>query len=169
MVGNYSASTGSLELRQPARIFLPISWAIAGPLNPASYFAFELQHFYFDFVLLVVSLIIPLSAGCAAALYFLRGGGFGFVTLALITILVTISICALCGPIYTWILFSLQDIGLYLSPFPLGDADEAITTSGTFIRISLLLVAVPIIPAIILLRLVAFRREARKRPGQRAA
>ena len=165
MVGNYSASTGSLELREPARIFLPIAWAIAGPLNPASYFAFELQHFYFNPVLLVVSLIIPLSVGCATALYFLHGGGFVFVTLALITILVFFFNYTASTPIYTWILFLLQNIGLYLSPFPIGDADEAITTSGTFIRIGLVLVSVPIIPAVILLRLIAFRREAKKKPG----
>src|SRR5262245_27721474 len=113
MVGNYTASTGSLELRQPAKAFVPIAWALAGPLNPAAYFAFKAYDIEFDLLFQIVSIVLPLSIGCAAALFFLRGGGFGFITLALISILVTISVCALCGPIYTWLLFQLQDYGLY--------------------------------------------------------
>ena len=169
MVGNYSASSGSLELRQPEKVFLPIGWVIAGPLNPAAYLAFAAYGLEFDLVFQVVSIVLPLSVGCAAALHFLRGGGFGFVTLTFITILVTISTCALLGPVYTWILFLLQNVGIDLSPFPMSSMSDVIRTSGTFIRLGLILVAVPIVPAIIILRIVAFRREARKKPAARTA
>ena len=39
MVGEYATSAGALELRNPAKLFVPIAWLIAGPVNPVGFFA----------------------------------------------------------------------------------------------------------------------------------
>ena len=163
MVGRYDQTSGSLELRKPAKVFLPIAWLLAGPANPLSYFAFQAYGLDFDLTQFIVCLLIPLSVACAAALWYLRGGGFGFVTLTLITVFVAYLACAATGPIYTTSLWALAQVGIRPIYMPVDTSMEALITSGTLIRIGLFLVAVPILPAAIVLRIIAFRREAKKK------
>jgi hypothetical protein len=167
MVGGYDASTGSLELRQPEKIFAPLAWLLAGPLNPAEFFAHlpwneRSWDMPFDAMMWATSVAIPLSVGCAAALFYLRGGGFGFMTLLLIAGLSTLAACAVTGPLYTYAISVLREFGIYWTIFPVSNFDEAIVTSGTFIRLGLLLLSMPLLPAAILLRVIAFRRQPRK-------
>jgi hypothetical protein len=144
-------------------VFVPLAWLIAGPLNPGGYFAFQVWGSEFDLSYWIVSVAIPLGLGCAGSLFFLRGGGFGFLTLGLITILVTVAACSMTGPIYTMSLWWLGQFGIVLTPFPIWDVESALRTSGTFIRIGFMMLAVPIVPAIIVLRLLAFQRETKRR------
>jgi hypothetical protein len=174
MVGEYATTPGALVLRKPARLFTPLAWMIAGPLNPAGFFAHLPWNEWswdmpFDATLWTISVAIPLSAGCAGALFYLRGGGFGFLSLLLVTALSTLAACALTGPIYTLAISGLREIGVYWTMFPVSDFGEALVTSGTFVRLGLLLMALPILPAAVLLRLVAFRREPRKKVAKPAS
>jgi hypothetical protein len=162
MVGTYGQSGGSLELRQPAKLFVPLAWLIAGPANPLTYFAFQIMGQRFDLTNWVICLVIPLSIACAAALFFLRGGGFGIVTLVLITALVGIASCAATGPIYTFAIWGLMQMDIFILDMPLWSTEAAVRTSGTFIALGLMLVAVCIVPAALILRIIAFRREAKK-------
>jgi hypothetical protein len=161
MVGDYAQGTGSLELRRPVWLFSGLAWLIAGPANPLSFYVFEIWKSDFDLLVWTISIAIPLSLGCAAAIFFLRGGGFGFVTLAFLTILVTMSLTALCGPIYTSALWLLAQAGIEL--MPVGTYLEALITSGTFVRLGLILSAIPILLSIVVLRVVAFQRERKKK------
>jgi hypothetical protein len=163
MVGDYAQGTGSLVLRKPVWLFASLAWLIAGPANPLGFYAFQLYDSDFDLLVWIISIAVPLSAGCAASLFFLRGGGFGLVTLAFLTILVTFSLTALCGPIYTSVIWLLAQAGIEL--MPVGTYLETLRTSGTFVRLGLFLVAAPILLSIVVLRVFAFRREAkRKKP-----
>ena len=161
MVGDYAQGTGSLELRRPVWLFSGLALLIAGPANPLGFYVFEFYHADFNLLSWVISIAVPLSIGCAASIFFLRGGGFGLVTLAFLTILVTMSATALCGPIYTSALWLLAQVGLEL--MPVGTYLEALITSGTFVRMGLFLVAIPVLFSIIVLRVLAFRREAKKK------
>jgi len=163
MVGSYSQSSGSLELRKPEGLFVPLAWLLAGPANPVSYFAFQAYGMPFDLAQFIICLAIPLSIGCGVALFYLRGGGFGFMTLLLITIFVAYIACAATGPIYTMSLWTLVQVGIEPIYMPIATTAEAMITSGTFIRVGLFLVAIPILPAAIILRAIAFRREAKKK------
>jgi hypothetical protein len=163
MVGGYSQGSQSLELRKPAGVFVPIAWLVAGPANPVSFFAFQVYGWDFNIIHFIVCLVVPLSIACAVAIFFLRGGGFGFVTLTLITVFSGYVACAATGPIYTYGLTFLSQVGLDLSYLPVASPAEALVTSGTFIRIGLFLVAIPIVPAALILRLIAFRREEKKK------
>ena len=168
MVGGYDASTGSLILRQPAAIFSPLAWLLAGPLNPAGFFAHipwneRTWDIPFDAMMWAMSVAFPLSVGCAIALLYLRGGGIGFMTILLITSLSAMVGCAATGPLYTLAISVLREFRIYWTAFPVSNFDEAVVTSGTFIRLGLMLVIIPLLPAAIILRLVAFRREAPKR------
>jgi len=165
MVGEYAQAAGALELRKPAQIFVPLAWLIAGPANPAGYFAFMVWGIDFDLSYWIISVAVPLAIGCGGALFYLRGGGFGGMSLAMVTTLTTAAACAVTGPAYTIGLWALMQFDIYLSSLPLWSFDTAVITSGTFVRFGLLLLAVTILPAVILLRLVAFQREApKKRP-----
>jgi len=168
MVGEYATTPGALVLRKPAQFFTPLAWLIAGPLNPAGFFAPVPWNGWswgmpFDGTLWAISVAVPLSVGSAAALFYLREGGFGFLSLVLVTALSTLAACAVTGPIYTFAISALREIGIYWTRFPVSNFDEAVVTSGTFIRLGLLLLVAPILPAAILLRLIAFRREPRKK------
>lgn len=168
MVGEYAASTGSLEMRSPATLFAPVAWLIAGPLNPVGFFAHlpwneRSWDMPFDGVMWATSVALPLSVGCAGSLFYLRGGGFGFLTLALVTVLTTLAACAVTGPAYTIAMWALARFGIYWTMFPIFDFGEALMTSGSFVRLGLLLLAAPVLPAAILLRVIAFRREPSKR------
>jgi hypothetical protein len=170
MVGSYAQSAGALELRKPAQLFAPIAWLIAGPLNPAGFIAIQVwdsagpEYWLQDFdpTYWAVSVAVPLAIGTAGSLFYLRGGGFGFMSLGLITMLVTLAACAVTGPVYTIALWALMQVDIFLSPLPLWDFNAAVMTSGTFIRIGIQALAIPIVPAIIILRLIAFQREAKK-------
>ena len=161
MVGDYAQGTGSLELRKPIWLFSGIAWLLAGPLNPLGFYVFQLWEADFDPLVWAISIAIPLSLGCAAAIFFLRGGGFGFITLAFLAILVTMSLTALCGPVYTSALWLLAQAGVEL--MPVGTYLEALITSGTFVRLGLVMSAIPILLSIVVLRVVAFQREAKKK------
>jgi hypothetical protein len=168
MVGEYAASPGALELRSPAKLFVPIAWLIAGPLNPVGFFAYlpwneRAWDMPFDGVMWATSVALPLSVGCAASLFYLRGGGFGFLTLVLVTLLTTLAACAVTGPAYTIAMWALARFGIYWTMFPIFDFGEALVTSGSFVRLGLLLLAAPILPAALLLRVIAFRRAAPRR------
>jgi hypothetical protein len=163
MVGDYAQGTGSLELRKPVWLFSGLAWLIAGPANPVSFYVFELWKSDFNLLVWIISIAIPLSLGCAASIFFLRNGGFGFVTLAFLTILVTVSLTALCGPIYTSAIWLLAQAGIEL--MPVGTYLETLRTSGTFVRMGLIMIAVPILLSIVVLRVLAFQRERkRKKP-----
>jgi hypothetical protein len=163
MVGRYDQTSGSLELRKPAAVFTTIAWLLAGPANPVSFFSFAAYGREFDLLEYVICLAIPLSVACGVALWFLRGGGFGFVTLTLITVFVGYLSCAAAGPIVTLSLWALAQAGIRPIYMPIDTLAESIITSGTYIRLGLFLVAVPIVPAALILRIVAFRREAKKK------
>jgi len=163
MVGGYNKGSQSLELRQPAKVFIPLAWLLAGPANPVSYFAFQAYGREFDLTQFIICLVIPLSIACAVAIFFLRGGGFGFVTLVLITVFSGYLACAATGPIYTYGLTFLANLGFRPFYMPIDTPAQAFVTSGTFIRVGLFLVAVPIAPAALLLRAIAFKREAKKK------
>jgi hypothetical protein len=163
MVGEYAQAARTLKLRSPAKLFVPLAWLIAGPANPAGYFAFMAWGMDFDLSYWIISVAIPLAVGCAGALFYLRGGGFGGLTLALVTALTTAAACAVTGPAYTIGLWALMQFDIYLSTLPLWSFDTAVITSGTFVRFGLLLLAITILPAVILLRLIAFQREAPKK------
>jgi hypothetical protein len=173
MVGGYDASTGSLVLRQPAKIFAPLAWLIAGPLNPAGFFAplpWNEWHWdiAYDTQMWAMSVAVPLSAGCIAGLFYLRDGGSGIMTLFLITGLSTLAACAATGPLYTIAISVLREFRIYWTAFPVFNLEQAIITSGTFIRIGLMLCIVPLAPAVILLRLIAFRRAPRRKKATTA-
>ncbi len=167
MAGEYAASIGALELRSPAKLLVPIAWLIAGPLNPVGFFAHlpwneRSWDMPFDGVMWATSVALPLSIGCAGSLFYLRGGGFGFLTLVLVTVLTTLAACAVTGPAYTIAMWALARFGIYWTAFPIFSFGEALITSGSFVRLALLLLAAPILPAAILLRIIAFRREPPK-------
>jgi hypothetical protein len=162
MVGSYNQGSRSLELRKPAAVFVPLAWLLAGPANPASYFAFQVYGWEFDLTQFIICLVIPLSIACAVAIFFLRGGGFGIMTLILITVFSGYLACAATGPIYTYSLTALAQIGIRPIYMPIDTPAQAFVTSGTFIRMGMFLVAIPIAPAAIILRIIAFRREAKK-------
>lgn len=163
MVGGYNQGSQSLELRKPAAVFVPLAWLLAGPANPVSYFAFQVYSMDFDLTQFIICLVVPLSIACAVAIFFLRGGGFGFVTLALITVFAGYIACVATGPAYTYGLTFLAQLGFRPFFMPIDTPAEALITSGTFIRYGLFLVAIPIVPAALILRIIAFRREAKKK------
>jgi hypothetical protein len=174
MVGRYDASTGSLVLRQPPKLFMPLAWLLAGPLNPAGFFAHlpwneRAWDMPFDPVMWATSVALPLSVGCAIALAYLRGGGFGFMTLFLILGLSTLAACAVTGPIYASVILILREFGIYWTIFPVFTFEQALITSGTFIRLGLILVSLPLVAATVVLRVVAFRREPRAQTAKAAA
>ena len=172
MVGSYAQTAGALELRKPVQLFAPIAWLVAGPFNPVGFIAIQVwesrgvEYWLQDFnpTYWAVSIAVPLAIGTAGSLFYLRGGGFGFMSLGLITMLVTLAACAITGPVYTFALWALMQVDIFLSPFGLYDFNSAVMTSGTFIRIGIQALAIPIIPAIIILRLIGFQREAKKAP-----
>lgn len=162
MVGSYAESSNTLELRKPLAVFVPLAWLIAGPLNPASFFAFQVWNEPFDLTFWIICIAVPLAIACAGSLFYLREGGFGLTSLSLVFLLVALAACSVTGPACTFVLSGLEEAGIYLHVLPVSTMSQAILTSGTLIRLGLTLVAIPAIPAIILLRLIAFQREPKK-------
>jgi hypothetical protein len=167
MAGGYDASTGALELRRPIRFFAPLGWLVAGPLNPAGFLAplpwnepaWDLP---FDTQMWAMSVAVPLSLGCIGALYYLRDGGVGIMTLFLVLALPTLAACAATGPLYAAVISVLREFRIYWTAFPVFSFDDAIITSGTFMRLGLMLCIIPLVPAVLLLRAIAFRRAPTK-------
>jgi hypothetical protein len=163
MVGNYGQpSSAVLEFRQPARIFVLLGWLGAGILNPAAYFAYMLWGMpEFNYQIWTWHAAAPLELGVLFALMFLREGGYGIAAVAIFTIFSILAACAVSGPVYAFTTWAFQQNNISLGMlgwYPIHNFDTAIAVSGTYIRASLIFAGVAAIPAVIILRIIAFQR-----------
>jgi hypothetical protein len=163
MAGAYGqpASLG-LEFRQPARIFVLLGWLAAGIFNPAAYFAWMLWGMpAFDYQIWTWHAAAPLELGILFALMFLREGGYGITAVAIFTVLSIAAACAVTGPAYAFTTWAFQQNGVSLGLLGWYEVDSfnrAVAISGSYIRASLIFAGVAAIPAVIILRIVAFQR-----------
>jgi hypothetical protein len=170
MVGHYGQSRSlGLELRKPVNLFAPLGWLAASLLNPGAYFAYMVWGLpEFDMQLWTWHAVAPLQFGIAFALMFLRQGGFGIAAVAFFVTICVIAACALSGPAYALATYYFQQ--QYISVGTLGDmpiitVQDAVRHAGTHIRLSAFYAAIGVIPAIILLRIIALQRV----PDRKAA
>lgn len=169
MVGGYgqSRSTG-LEFRKPANLFVPLGWLAASVLNPGGYFAWWFWGLSeFDMQLWAWHAVAPLQFGIAFALTFLRQGGFSIGAFSFFVIICSLGACALTGPIYALITYAFQQnymaVGA-LGDLPIWSFGDGMEHAGSNVRVSLMYTSIAIIPAIILLRLIAFQRIPPRKP-----
>ncbi len=163
MVGAYGQhGSPGLEFRQPARIFLLLGWLGAGVLNPAAYFAYLLWGMpAFSYEVWTWHAAAPLELGVLLALMFLREGGYGITAVAIFTILSIAAACAVTGPVYAFTTWAFQQNGVSLGLlgwFPVASFEAAVAVSGSYIRASLIFAGVAAVPAVIILRIIAFQR-----------
>lgn len=163
MPSRYGSSDVSLDPRQPSAVLLPVAGLLAGPLNPtalASY-AYWSRYFYMDGLTSstwIMFQVIPMSVAVAIALYYLRAGGFGILTI-IMTLFVAL-ICAASGWAITvagadWLLY---EQGVQFTNYPVGSLGDFTLVAGTGVRLNLLLNIASLIPAAVIIRLIAFRR-----------
>jgi hypothetical protein len=170
MVGGYGQNRSmGLELRKPANVFAPLGWLAASLLNPGGYFAWWVWGLSeFNMQLWAWHAVAPLQFGIAFAMMFLRQGGFGIVAFSFFAFICSLGACALTGPIYALATYGFQQhymaIGT-LGELPILSFADAMLHAGTNVRISLMFTAIAIVPAIILLRLVAFQRIPPRKPS----
>lgn len=162
MVGHYKQGSLGLEFRPPARMFVLLGWLAAGVFNPAAYFAYILWGLpAFDYQLWTWHAAAPLELGILFALMFLREGGYGITAVTIFTVLSIAAACAVSGPIYAFTTWAFQQNGVSLGLLGWYEVDSfsrAIAISGSYIRASLLFAGVAAIPAVIILRIIAFQR-----------
>ena len=170
MVGNYGQSRSmGLELRKPVKTFAPFGWLAATLLNPGAYFAYMVWGMpAFDMQVWAWHAVAPLQFGIALAMMFLRQGGFGIGAVSFFVTICTIGACALSGPAYALATYMFQQsyssIGT-LGDLPIYTLQDGIRHAGTHVRLSLLFAGVGVIPAIILLRLIALQRVPARKPA----
>lgn len=169
MVGNYGMARTGLDYRKPVRVFAPLAWIAAGILNPAGYVVHMLWGMPdFNYQVWAWHVAVPLELGLAFAMMFFREGGYSFSGIAGITIICILAACAGTGPIYAALTWAAQQVGLEISVMgwiPIYTLDHAIAHAGTYIRASLIYAGPCAIPAVIILRLIAFNRvQLRKAP-----
>lgn len=173
MVGDYRMARSGLNFRTPVRIFAPLGWVAAGLLNPAGYFVHLLWGMpEFNYQVWAWHVAVPLELGLLFAMMFVREGGHGIGGIAGITIICVIAACAGTGPLYAALTWAAQQVGLEISVMgwaPIYTLDHAIAHTGTYIRASLIFAVPCAVPAVLILRLVAFQRvQLRKAPPTRA-
>lgn len=173
MVGGYgqSRSTG-LELRPPANMFAPLGWLAATIFNPGAYFAYLVWGMSeFNMQVWTWHAIVPLQFGIAFAMMFLRQGGFGIGAFSFFVIVCSLGGCALTGPAYALLTYAFQQqyvaIGT-LGGLPIMSFGDGMLHAGTNVRLSIMFAGVAIIPAIVLLRIVAFQRIPPRKPASAA-
>lgn len=162
MVGNYGTALTGLDYRKPVRIFAPLGWLAAGILNPAGYFVHMLWGMpEFNYQVWAWHVAVPLELGLLFAMMFFREGGFGIGGVAGMTLICVLAACAGTGPIYAGLTWAAQQANLEISALgmiPIYTMDHAIAHTGTYIRASLVYAGPCAIPAVLILRLVAFQR-----------
>lgn len=175
MVGGYGHSRSrGLELRKPSNVFAPLGWLAASLLNPGGYFAWWVWGLSeFDVQLWAWHAVAPLQFGIAFAMMFLRKDDFSIGAFSFFVIICSLGACALTGPAYALATYAFQQqyiaVGV-LGDLPILSFADGLLHAGTNVRISLMYTAIAIIPAILLLRLVAFQRvPLRKRAPAVAA
>ena len=104
---------------------------------------------------------VPLELGLVLAMMYFREGGYSIGAVTGLTLICIFAACCGVAPIYSGITWVGQQLGLSLSV--MGDLeiyswDAALAHTGTYVRASLLFSSVAAIPAVIILRLVAFER-----------
>jgi len=163
-------SKAALNFRTPVRVFAPLGWIAAGILNPAGWFVHMLWGMpEFNYQVCAWHVAVPLELGLLFAMMFLREGGFGIGSVAGITIMCILAACTGTGPIYAGITWAAQQVGLEISVLgniSIDSMEHAFAHAGTYIRASLIYAGPCAIPAVIILRLVAFHRvQYRKAPS----
>lgn len=163
MVGAYGQpGSPGLAFREPARLFVLLGWLGAGILNPAAYFAYLLWGMpAFSYQAWTWHAAAPLELGVLFALMFLREGGYGVSAVAIFTIMSIAAACAVTGPVYAFTTWAFQQNGVSLGLlgwYPVDSLEAAIAVSGSYIRASLIFAGVAAIPAVIILRVIAFER-----------
>lgn len=158
-----------LEIRRPANLFAPLGWLAASLLNPGGYFAYWVWGLAeFKVQLWAWHAVAPLQFGVAFAMMFLRQGGFGIGAVSFFVIICTLGACAMTGPIYTLVtyIFQQQNIAVgALGDLPILSFADGLLHAGSNVRLSLMFASVAIIPAIILLRILAFQRIPPRKPA----
>lgn len=159
--------------RKPANIFAPLGWLAASLLNPGGYFAWWVWGLSeFDMQLWAWHAVAPLQFGVAFAMMFLRQGDFSIGAFSFFVIICSLGACALTGPAYALATYAFQQQSIAigaLGDLPILSFADGMEHAGTNVRISLMFTAIAIIPAIILLRLVAFQRVPLRKSAPAAA
>lgn len=173
MVGGYGQSKSlGLALRRPANLFAPLGWLAASALNPGCYFAYLVWGLpAFDVQLWAWHAVAPLQFGIAFAMMFLRQGGFGIGAVSFFVIICSLGGCALTGPAYALVtyLYQQQNVAIgALGDLPILSFADGLMHAGSNVRLSLMYTCVGVIPAIVLLRLISFRRIPPRQPAKPA-
>lgn len=162
MVGNYGGAVYGLNFRNPARIFAPLGWIAAGILNPAGWFAWMVLGLpEFNYQIWAWHVAVPLEIGLVLAMMYFREGGYSISAVTGLTLICIFAACCGVAPFYSTIAWVGQQLGVSLSVmgnWEIYSWDAAIAHTGTYIRASLIFSGVAAIPAVIILRIVAFER-----------
>jgi hypothetical protein len=162
LVGDFGMATYGLNFRKPARIFAPLGWLAAGILNPAGWFAWMAWGLpAFNYQIWAWHVAVPLELGLVLAMMYFREGGYSVGAVTGLTLICIFAACCGVAPVYSGITWVGQQLGLSLSvmgDWEIYSWDAALAHTGTYVRASLLFSSVAAIPAVIILRLVAFER-----------